>query len=304
MEYVLETKNLTKYYSKAKVLNGVDMHVEKGAIYGLIGKNGAGKTTIIRILCGLQPPTRGYYKIFGIGYDNKDILKARRRMGAIVETPAIYTSMSAEENLLEEFKLIGNPNLEEIQELLKLVGLNGVGRKKVKNFSLGMKQRLAIAVALSNNPDLIILDEPTNGLDPEGIIDIRELIISLNRTKNITFLVSSHYLDELSKIATHYGFLDRGRIIEEISSRELSKKMQSRIEFEVKEPSEFVKFFESKEYSYKIEGKNKIDVYGKVNLSKLVIELAKKGLVAEHVREHHESLENYYMNLLGGEIDD
>lgn len=304
MEYVLKTKNLSKRYRSSKVLENVDMHVEVGAIYGLIGKNGAGKTTLMRIITGLQKPSSGTYEIFGVDYMDKKVSKSRKRMGAIVEKAALYENLSARDNLIEEFKLLGNPNSEEIDELLKLVDLEGTGAKKVGNFSLGMKQRLGIAITLASNPDFLILDEPINGLDPEGIIGIRELILNLNKTKNITILVSSHYLDELSKIATHYGFLDKGVIVKEISSDELSKKMEARIEFSVDDPKEFVKFFEKKKLSYKVIEKNRIDVYGKVNLSKLVSDLAKSGLEALEVHEKGESLENYYMNLIGDDRND
>ena len=177
MEYILETNNLEKKYKNFKAISDLNIHVKKGAIYGLIGKNGAGKTTLIRLICGLQNPTSGTYSIFGVKNTDKKILRERERIGAIVETPSIYVNMSAKDNLLEQFKLIGLPNTEAIDELLKLVGLENTGNKKAKNFSLGMKQRLGIAIALVNNPDLLILDEPINGLDPEGIIEIRELIL-------------------------------------------------------------------------------------------------------------------------------
>lgn len=304
MEYVLETKNLSKNYKSSNVLKNVNMHIEAGSIYGLIGKNGAGKTTLMRIVTGLQRPSSGTYVIFGVDYGDAEMPKSRRRMGAIVEKSGLYENLSARDNLVLEFKLIGNPNVEEIDELLKLVALEETGRKKVRNFSLGMKQRLGIAIALANHPDFLVLDEPINGLDPEGIIEIRELLLNLNRNKNITILVSSHYLDELSRIATHYGFLDRGEIVKEISSVELADKMEAKMEFKVDNASEFVKFFESKKLSYKVMDKNRIDVYGKCNLSKLVAELAGRGLVASEVHEKEESLENYYMNLIGDEKND
>ena len=208
MEYVLETNNLEKKYKDFRALNHTNIHIEKGAIYGLIGKNGAGKTTLIRIVCGLQEPTNGSYIIYGKSNNSNDIISARKRMGAIIETTSIYGEMTARDNLIEQYKLVGMPSLDGIDDLLKLVGLEDTGKKKAKNFSLGMKQRLGIAIALANNPDFLILDEPINGLDPQGIIEIRELILKLNKERRITILISSHYLDELSKIATHYGFLD------------------------------------------------------------------------------------------------
>ena len=196
MEYILCTNGLTKQYRKFKALNNLNMHVPKGAIYGFVGKNGAGKTTLIRLICGLQEPTNGEYSLYGRKNTDGGISKARRRMGAVVETPSIYLDLTAEENLREQYLVLGMPSFEGIQELLKLVGLQDAGKKKAKNFSLGMKQRLGIAIALAGDPDFLILDEPVNGLDPQGIIEIRELILKLNRERQITFLISSHILDE------------------------------------------------------------------------------------------------------------
>lgn len=304
MEYVLETNNLEKRYKDFRALNHVDIHIEKGAIYGLIGKNGAGKTTLIRIICGLQKPTNGSYIIYGVDSSNDNIASVRKRMGAIIETPSIYGEMTARDNLIEQYKLVGMPSLHGVDELLKLVGLENTGKKKAKNFSLGMKQRLGIAIALASNPDFLILDEPINGLDPQGIIEIRELILKLNKEKRITILISSHYLDELSKIATHYGFLDNGAIIKEISSEELIKKMEHKIELKVSNQKEFVKYFEENKISYEVVDSKTINVYGKYNLSKFINELSKKNLIVDEIHEQEESLENYYMNLIGGGNND
>ncbi len=304
MEIVLETNNLEKKYKDYRALNHTNIHIEKGAIYGLIGKNGAGKTTLIRIICGLQEPTNGSYIIYGKSNNSNDIISARKRMGAIIETPSIYGEMSARDNLIEQYKLVGMPSFDDIDDLLKLVGLEDTGKKKAKNFSLGMKQRLGIAIALANNPDFLILDEPINGLDPQGIIEIRELILKLNKERRITILISSHYLDELSKIATHYGFLDSGSIIQEITSEELMKKMEYKIILTVNEPKEFVKYFEEHNISYEVMDNKTINIYGKHNLSKLVSGLSNKNLIADEIHEQEESLENYYMNLIGGAKND
>ncbi len=300
MEIVLETNNLEKKYKDFRALNNANIHIEKGAIYGLVGKNGAGKTTLIRIICGLQEPTNGSYIIYGKSNSTNDIISARKRMGAIIETPSIYGEMTARDNLIEQYKLVGMPSFDDIDDLLKLVGLEKTGKKKAKNFSLGMKQRLGIAIAIANHPDFLILDEPINGLDPQGIIEIRELILKLNKERRITILISSHYLDELSKIATHYGFLDSGSIIQEITSAELMKKMEHKIILTVNEPKEFVKYFEEHNISYEVMDNKTINVYGKHNLSKLVSGLSKKNLIADEIHEQEESLENYYMNLIGG----
>ena len=221
MEFVLETKNLEKKYKHYTALNGLTMKIPKGSIYGFVGRNGAGKTTLIRLICGLQEPTEGELFLYGIPSKDKKINNVRRRIGAVVETPAIYLDMTAEENIKEQYLVKGLPSYDGIQELLEMVRLEKAGTKKARNFSLGMKQRLAIAIALVGNPDFLILDEPTNGLDPQGIIEIRELILKLNREKGITVLISSHILDELAKIATYYGFIDNGMIIREMSSNDL-----------------------------------------------------------------------------------
>lgn len=170
-----------------------------------MGKNGAGKTTLIRQICGLQNPTSGSYSLYGVKNTDPAIRKVRKRMGAVVETPAIYQDMTAAENLKMQYQLLGLPSFEGIPELLELVGLEKVGKKKAKDFSLGMRQRLGIAIALYGNPDFLVLDEPINGLDPQGIVEIRELILKLNQEYQITVLISSHILDELAKLATHYG---------------------------------------------------------------------------------------------------
>ena len=304
MDIILKTNNLEKKYKGFRALNNTNIHIEKGAIYGLIGKNGAGKTTLIRIICGLQEPTNGSYIIYGKSNNSNDIISARKRMGAIIETPSIYGEMTARDNLIEQYKLVGMPSFGGIDDLLKLVGLEDTGKKKAKNFSLGMKQRLGIAIALANNPDFLILDEPINGLDPQGIIEIRELILKLNKERRITILISSHYLDELSKIATHYGFLDNGSIIKEISSEDLMKKMEHKIELKVSNPKDFVKYFEENKISYEVIDNKTINVYGKYNLSKFINELSKKNLIADDIHEQEESLENYYMNLIGGGKND
>ncbi len=301
MEFILEVNNLEKKYKDFKALNNLCMNVPKGSIYGFIGKNGAGKTTLIRIISGLQNPDNGSYSIYGTNYGDKDIVNVRSRIGAIIETPSIYMDMTARQNLIEQYKLIGMPLFEGIDELLKQVGLSDTQNKKVKNFSLGMKQRLGIAIALASSPDFLILDEPINGLDPQGIIEIRELILNLNKKMGITILVSSHYLDELSKIATYYGFIDNGRIVREISAKELNSKMQKKIIIKVNDVKECVKYLELANISYEVENNNIVNIFGKVNISEIVLELSKKNCVIEEIHEVEESLENYYINLIGGD---
>ena len=301
MNYVIEAASLTKKYKNFKALDDLNLHVPVGSIYGLIGKNGAGKTTLIRLICGLQKVDSGEYYIYGIKNTDKEILNVRSRIGAIVETPAIYENLSARDNIIEELTLLGSPTFDDIDELLELVGLSDVGNKKAGKFSLGMRQRLGIAIALAGNPDILILDEPINGLDPEGIIDIRELILKLNKEKNITILISSHYLDELSKIATHYGFVDKGKMKREISKDELINKMKHRIVLKVNDTKKFIPYLDSQNITYEIENDKTINIFSNIKIPKLISDLSKNNLEVIDVLEASETLENYFVNLIGGD---
>ena len=302
--YIIETKDITKKYGKYQVLNKLNIHVKENSIYGLIGKNGAGKTTLIRIICGLQDPTNGTYFINKIDNKAKDISLVRKKIGAIIERPSIYEEMNAKDNIICQMKLVGLTNYQDVSKFLDVVGLSNVGNKKVRYYSLGMKQRLGIALALVNNPNILILDEPINGLDPEGIIEIRELILKLNKEKHITILISSHYLDELSKVATHYGFIDKGRIIEEISSEELNKKLTSFIELKVNNLKSFTDFFKKNNITYEIKDNNIINIYKDYNIQKFITELTNNNLEIESITKKNESLEEYYINLIGGNNND
>ena len=301
MNYVIEAASLTKKYKNFKALDDLNLHVPVGSIYGLIGKNGAGKTTLIRLICGLQKVDTGEYYIYGIKNTDKEILNVRSRIGAIVETPAIYENLSARDNIIEELTLLGSPTFDDIDELLELVGLSDVGAKKAGKFSLGMRQRLGIAIALAGNPDILILDEPINGLDPEGIIDIRELILKLNKEKNITILISSHYLDELSKIATHYGFVDKGKMKREISKDELINKMKHRIVLKVNDTKKFIPYLDSQNITYEIENNKTINIFSNIKIPKLISDLSKNNLEVIDVLEKSETLENYFLNLIGSD---
>lgn len=300
MEYCLTAERLSKHYRHFKALEGLSIHVPKGSIYGLVGRNGAGKTTLIRLICGLQSPTSGEYILYGKRNTEKGITEARRRMGAVVETPSIYSDMTAEENIRQQYLILGIPSFDGIRELLELVGLEDVGKKKAKNFSLGMRQRLGIAVALAGDPDFLILDEPANGLDPEGIIEMRELILRLNRERQITVLISSHILDELSRLATHYGFLDQGRMVKELSAQELESACQKCVRLMVSDTKALSQALERMGLEYKIRSHEEADVYGEVNLSQLILDLAKEDCQVLGIQEHNESLESYFMGLVGG----
>ena len=304
MEYVLTTSGLSKSYGRFRALNDLSMHIPKGAIYGLVGKNGAGKTTLIRLICGLQKPTKGKYAIYGVKNTSRAITQSRRRMGAVVESPAIYMDMTAEDNLKQQCLILGIPSYDSIPGILKLVGLDNTGRKKARNFSLGMKQRLGIAVALVGNPDFLVLDEPINGLDPQGIIEIRELILKLNREYQITVLISSHILDELARLATHYGFVDKGRLVKELSAEELERVCRKYIRVEVTDINALVRVLDANGLAYEILSGNSANIFGKINISKLVIALAREGCEIITSHEQDESLENYFMNLIGGDRHD
>ena len=300
MEYVLQTDNLCKEYKHFKALNRLTMKVPKGAIYGFVGKNGAGKTTLIRLVCGLQRPTSGSYSPYGMDHTDPKIVKSRRRMGAVVEMPSIYMDLTAVDNLKEQFRILGLPSYEGIPKLLQLVGLENTGNKKVKNFSLGMRQRLGIAVALAGDPDFLVLDEPVNGLDPQGIIEIRELILKLNREYQITVLISSHILDELSRLATHYGFIDRGQMVKEISAKELEAACQKCVRLEVTDVKILCHLLDEMAIEYTILSDKTADVYAKVNVSKLTMALSKENCELISMQERDESLESYYVSLIGG----
>lgn len=300
MDYVLKTNALCKEYKDFKALNGVSMNIPKGAIYGFVGKNGAGKTTLIRLICGLQEPTSGEYTLFGRKNTDKEMFKSRRRMGAVVETPSIYLDMTARDNLKQQYRILGLPSFDGLEEILKLVGLEDTGKKKAKNFSLGMRQRLGIAIALVGDPDFLVLDEPVNGLDPQGIIEIRELILKLNREQQITVLISSHILDELSKLATHYGFIDNGCIVREMSTEELDAACRKCVRMEVSDTKTLSRVLESKGIEYKIISDTMADVYEKISVSQLVLPLAKENCEVFSIQEHDESLESFYVSLVGG----
>ncbi len=300
MDYVLKTNALSKNYKDFKALNGLSMNVPKGAIYGFVGKNGAGKTTLIRLICGLQEPTSGDYMLYGKKNTDKEIVKSRRRMGAVVETPSIYLDLTAEDNLKQQYRILGLPSYDGLTDILKLVGLENTGKKKAKNFSLGMRQRLGIAIALVGDPDFLVLDEPVNGLDPQGIIEMRELILKLNREHQITVLISSHILDELSRLATHYGFIDSGRMVKEISAEELEAACRKCVRMDVTNVKALARVLDEMKIEYTVISERAADVFAKVNVSKLTMALSQEGCEVISMQEKDESLESYYMNLVGG----
>ena len=302
-EYVLVTEEISKFYKGQRVLNNVSMHIKKGDVYGFVGENGAGKTTIIRIISGLTYPESGSYKLFGVNSDDNEILEARKRTSAIVEAPSIYLNMSAYENLKMQMRMLGLPiDMARIDDLIKTVGLEGVSvKKKAVNFSLGMRQRLGIAMCLVSNPEFLILDEPLNGLDPEGIANMRNLILKLNQEKNITFLISSHILTELSLVATRYGIISRGELVKEISKEELEavEKKETSIKTTNNERAyEILKAELSPEVLDYVN--DTIIITGEVNITELVNKFMAESIAIVDIKTKQASIEDYYLSIIGG----
>ncbi len=299
MEYVLQTQQLCKKYGKFNALTDFTINVPKGSIYGMVGRNGAGKTTLIRIVTGLNNPSSGEFTLFGTKNTDADILAKRRKIGAVVETPSLHPEMSAKDNLIQQTKALGISD-EKLDEILNLVGLPNTGKKKAKHFSLGMRQRLGIAFSLVGDPDFLVLDEPINGLDPQGIMEVREMILKLNREKGITILISSHILDELSRLATHYGFIEQGRCIKEMSAEELEKVSRRTLHINVNDTQLLAQVLDGMKAEYRIYSPTEADIFTPMQVTPLVLALNEKKCFVNAMTEHHESLENYFMGLVGG----
>lgn len=301
MDHVLSVSGLCKRYGRSLALDQLNLTVPKGAIYGLVGKNGAGKTTLLRVICGLQHPSAGQYTLFGVSNDSPDLSRTLRRVGAVIEAPAMYPDMSAEENLRQQYRVLGLPSFEGIDELLSLTGLADTGRKKARYFSLGMKQRLGIAMALAGDPDFLVLDEPVNGLDPQGIIEMRELMLRLNRERQITILLSSHLLDELSRIATHYGFIDSGRLLREMTAKEFEQSCRKRLRARVSSVRALARVLDKMQIPYEIISDAEADLFGRISLSQLAMALGEENAELYSLQECGESLESFFLTLIGGE---
>ncbi|MEE0206234.1 MAG: ATP-binding cassette domain-containing protein [Peptococcaceae bacterium] len=301
MDNVLTTTALSKQYKHTKALDQLSMHVPRGAIYGFVGRNGSGKTTLIRLLCGLQAPTSGSFRLYDVENASAGIHLARRRLGAVIETPSFYHHLSAADNLRQQYRILGLPSFADIPDLLRLVGLSDTGHKKAGNFSLGMKQRLGIAMALAGHPDFLVLDEPTNGLDPQGIIEIRELILRLNREEGITVLISSHILDELSRLATHYGIIDGGRMVKELSAAELDANCRKALRVRVSDIRALTRVLEARGVDYAVLDDHSADIYAELSVSDLVHALDAENCALLSAETRDESLESYFISLVGGE---
>lgn len=302
---VLKTYNITKKYGEQLAVDNVNMTIKKGDIYGFIGQNGAGKTTLIRLITGLIHKSGGEIELLGANEEN-ELNKVRTMVGSLIETPSFYTNMTARENL-EVSRLVRNiPGKKCIDEVLELVGLKDVEKKKVKNFSLGMRQRLGIANALMGNPKLIILDEPINGLDPMGIVEIRELLKKINKEKDMTILISSHILSELSELATTYGIISNGKLIEEITAKQLSEKCRQYIDLRVDDTARAVILLERELgiSDYEVLEDSNIKVFSNLdNVGEINSLLSRSGIIVESISVKGENLEEYFMNKVGGVLN-
>ena len=299
MEYVLKTNGLTKQFGKHLAVNQVILHIKRGEIYGFIGKNGAGKTTFMKMASGLSSPSAGEMELFGA--KGKEIAEYHSRIGNLIEAPGLYPGMTGAENLKCKIYALGihKPGYEK--ELIELVGLAQTGKKKVKNYSLGMRQRLGIAMALIGEPDFLILDEPINGLDPQGMAEIRDMLIRLKEEKNMTIMVSSHILEELYKIADTFGIIHEGRLLQEISREELAAKCSDYAQLTVSDAARACTVLESSGFrQFKVIDSRTVHIYESFDqLGSLNMALVQAGCTVESLHMVQENLENYFLKLTG-----
>lgn len=302
-EAILETRGLSKRYSASFALQDCSITIERGQIYGLIGKNGAGKTTLMRLICGQSRPTSGEILLFG-NRDHRTLVEHRTRIGCMIEAPAFYPSFSAKKNLKIYCMKKGLPETAQIDEILQFVGLSGARRKPFSQFSLGMKQRLGLALALLGNPEFLVLDEPTNGLDPIGIAEIRDRIVKLNRERNVTVLLSSHILKEVASVATHYGFLDRGRVLAQLSAAELMERCRDAVKIRVDNTERACAVLEQvcgcKNYRVLPKGESLCHDNAE-HPEQLNRELMENGVQVYALANEGRDLEKFFIDLIGGE---
>ena len=300
MDELLVTNNLTKKYKHQAAVNNVSINVRRGEIYGLVGKNGAGKTTLLKMIGGLVSPTNG--DISFMGYSGKERRKVLSRIGILIEAPSLYSGMTAYDNLKLKCICTGVNKEGYIENLLKTVGLGEVGKKKVSQFSLGMKQRLGIAMALVGEPDLLLLDEPINGLDPQGIVEIRNTLLDLNKRKDITIIISSHILEELSKIATNFGFINNGELVKELSHSELDVACNEHIELKLPAPNKALPILDRLGFTrYRVVNDGTIHVFERLEDSgKIAMELAQNNIEIISISVASKSFENYFLEMIGG----
>ena len=295
-EIILQTHELKKVYGKQVAVDGIDLKVERGSIYGLIGKNGAGKTTTLKMISGLAKPTSGSFSLFG--KTGSELADVRGRVSCLIEEPGLYPNMTAFENLKAKCLCYGVKGDAYIKELLERVGLANVGKKKAGHFSLGMKQRLGIAMAMVGEPDLLVLDEPINGLDPEGIVEIRDTLTQFSKEKGVTILISSHILEELSKVATHYGIMSKGRLVEQLTAEELSEKCSLRIEAVVDRPELASTVLDGLGITnYKVVDKETINIMEHLDeVAHINRELNAAGVLVSRIAVNNESLESFFLS--------
>ncbi|AHZ14667.1 ATP-binding cassette domain-containing protein [Bacillus velezensis] len=302
-KFILKTNELTRTYKGFNALHNVSITLEPGKIYGLIGRNGAGKSTLMRIIAGLSYPSSGSVELFG-KKSTKAIQSERKRIGSMIESPSLIMNMTAKENMKAHRTMRGIPNTEIEDELLHLVGLSDTGKKKVKNFSLGMKQRLGIAISLINNPELLILDEPINGLDPLGVKEVRNLLIKLCEERHITILISSHNLPELFQVATDYIIIHDGEIKQTLTLEQLENRCRKHILIECEEPEKLLSILETEfnTTNFKVLPDKTIKLYDLVDEKKKVAQaLLNKGILTTNFSIEGDTLENYFISVIGGE---
>lgn len=300
---ILKTNNISKQYGAQKVLDNVSLSINKGDIYGFVGENGAGKTTIIRVITGLIKQDGGEYELFGVSSsDQANLCKVKSKMSAIVESPSIFANFNALDNILLNQSIIGKKDLEKAKELLKLVGLDSVAvNKKAGNFSLGMRQRLGIAMCLSTDPEFLILDEPLNGLDPAGIVEIRELILKLNKEKGITFMISSHILTELNLVANRYGIISHGKLVKEITKEEIEHLGKKTSKLKTTDLNKSMDIISSIiDSNNLVTSDNEITIIGDFDITDLVVKLAEGGIKVLNISSKESSIEDFYLSVLGG----
>lgn len=297
---VIQTMGLSKRYKDNWAVDHLDLRVEQGDIYGFIGRNGAGKSTTLKLLCSLAQPTQGEALIFGKPIRDS---VARRRVGALIEQPGLYPDLSGRENLRLYATLLGlDSPVRQVDEILETVGLSPKEKKPVKHYSMGMKQRLGVGLALLGGPDLLLLDEPINGLDPEGIREMRELLLRLNRERGLTLLISSHILGELSKVATRYGIIQQGRMVEQITAGELAQKCTDYLHLQADQPQKAAALLERelRLSRWEMRPEGEIRIYEAVDTKAVGQILTQAGIAVEEMGLHRQDLESYFLERMGG----
>lgn len=300
MDYVLSTSSLTKQYKKQRAVDNVSLHIAKGQIYGFIGRNGAGKTTFLKMVSGLADPTEGEISLFGqSGNKRRQVLS---RIGTLIEEPGLYPGMTAYDNLKLKCMCVGIKKEGYIEDILRMIGLENAGKKKIRNYSLGMRQRLGIGIALVGEPDLLVLDEPINGLDPQGMAEVRDIILKLQKEKDMSILIASHILSELSKVATNYGIIHEGKLIKELSGDEIAQACGEHIEIRLSNPKAAIPVLDMMGLTeYRVTDNQTIRIFECLDQSgKINMELVKSNIQINSITVSGESIDDYFLNLTGG----